>query len=109
MATGSPGAPALIVGGSVGSQAPSSAFAGAASATSRLKTVSTGQDSMVRRTAMESVSPWRIDPFNASVFDVTDHERRHPAGANRRDADLQPDVGSFEHLALAQVDRHVLA
>src|SRR6185437_16221075 len=109
MATGSPGAPALIVGGRVGSQAPSSAWAGDASPISRLTAASTGQTTAVRRNPLESVNPWRIDPFNASVFDVTDHERRHATGANRRNPDLQADVGSLEHLALAQVDRHVLA
>src|SRR6201999_1126027 len=95
MATGSPGAPALIVGGRVGSHAPSSAGAGAARPITKVMAASTGQTTLVRRPPLESVNPWRIDPFNASVFDVPDHVGRHAAGADRRDTDLQTDIGGL--------------
>ena len=63
MATGSPGAPALITGGSVGSQEPSSALAGTASPNSRLKAASTDQTSLVQRKPLDRVNPRRINPF----------------------------------------------
>src|ERR1700728_1516114 len=63
IATGSPGAPALITGGSVGSQAPSSAVGGTVSPSSRLKAASTDQTSLVQRTPLNPVNPRRINPF----------------------------------------------
>src|SRR6201996_2492898 len=104
-ASGSPGAPALIVAGSVGSHAPGSALAsGAGAVTDNTSPVTTAviQARLIRRKRL-----WRIAP--RSPLDVTDHEGSHAAGAHRRNADLQPDVGCLEHLVVTEVDRHVLA
>src|SRR5262245_57061069 len=112
MATGSPGAPALTTAGKVGSHDPSSALAGPARPISRPIAASMGQTNLKWRNPLPVINQWRIDPFNASallIFDVADHIGRHTAGPNRRDPHLQPDVWSLEHLAVAEVDRHVLA
>src|ERR1700744_4821175 len=114
IATGSPGAPALIVGGKVGSHPPSSAFAGPARPISRATAARVGQTSPARRNPLafsdeRRLKQRRIDPSRASVLDVADYVGRHAAGADRCDPDLQPDVGGLEHLTLTEIDRHVLA
>src|ERR1700761_4836574 len=113
IATGSPGAPALIVAGRVGSHAPSSAFAGPARPITRAKAASVGQTSPARRNPLafsdgRRLNQRRINPSRASVLDVADYVGRHTAGADRCDPDLQPDVGGLEHLTVAEIDRHVL-
>src|ERR1700744_4301350 len=113
IATGSPGAPALIVGGKVGSHPPSSAFAGPARPITRAKAASVGQISPARRNPLafsdgRRLNQRRINPSRASVLDVADYVGRHTAGADRCDPDLQSAVGSLEHLTLTEIDRHVL-
>src|ERR1700733_9348725 len=63
IATGSPGAPALMVGGKVGSQAPSSASAGHARAISRPNAARIDQTSLARRISSPFVNLRRINPF----------------------------------------------
>src|ERR1700759_368648 len=113
-ASGSPGAPALIVAGRVGSHWPGSAMAsGGGTAPENAKqnispvTTVAIQAKLTSRTRLRRMASRSV--LTRSPLDVTDHVGRHAAGTHGRNADLQTDVRSLEHLAVAQIDRHVLA
>src|ERR1700744_423073 len=113
-AGGSPGAPALIVAGRVGSHWPGSAMAsGVGTAPENAKqnispvTTVVIQAKLTSRNRLRRMASRSV--LTRSPLDVTDHVGRHAAGTHGRNADLQTDVRSLEHLAVAQIDRHVLA
>nr|AAC46193.1 MAV432 [Mycobacterium avium] len=107
-ASGSPGAPALIWAGRVGSHSPGSASAAGVGATENISpvTIAVIQAKTMRRNRLRRMAPRSL--LTCSPLDVTDHVGRHAAGADGGDADLQPDIGRLEHLAVAEVDGDVL-